>query len=113
MRRTIWFSLCCLVGIAVLASVRALAPLRPQFADSFSAEGSAPLAVKVDKLVGTADELPPGKITVKTVNVVPRSSTTEETGLGSSQKRRPPAYASMRGRTKPTHHKRQVARSRR
>ena len=120
MRRTIWFSLCCLVGIAVLVGIRALSPFvgkdPTKIADSFGAEDPAPLVVKVDKLVGTADELPPDKITVKTVKVVPQSPVKQETGLVASQKHWRPVYASMRDRARHAtrhHKKRPTYRSRR
>jgi hypothetical protein len=101
MRRTVWFSLFCLVGVAVLASVRALSPIAAndvtKITDSFDFEDATPPARKTDRLVAAEDELPPDKVTIKTVKVVvPRSPATEEIGSGVSRKRS--SYASVRGR---------------
>jgi hypothetical protein len=102
MRRTIWFSLFCLIGIAVLASVRALSPFGskdvPKIPDWFEDEGIATLA-KADKLVDNEDELRPDKVTVKTVKIFVQPPTPEETDPGVSKKHWRPAYARMRDRT--------------
>jgi hypothetical protein len=101
MRRTIWFSLFCLVGLTVLASVRALSPFAakdaPKIPDWFEDEGIASLA-KADKLVNNEDELRPGKVTVKTVKIFVQPPAPEEPDPGVSKKRWRPAYAKMRSR---------------
>lgn len=103
MRRTVWFSLFCMIGLALLVSVRALAPFAAKTTsktpDSFAVE-EAPLAVKSDRLVVADDEPAPDKATVKTVKVAPPPSTDKRgAGLAASQK----SFASMRGRA---HHHR-------
>ena len=105
MRRTVWFSLFCMIGLALLVSVRALSPfagkLTPKTPDSFAEEYTTPLAVKSDRLVGADNEIAPDKATVKTVKVTfPPSVAKENAGLAAAQK----SYASMRGRA---HHHRQ------
>ncbi len=99
-RRTVWFSLFCLIGLALLVSVRALAPFAgkatPKTPDSFNAEDTSPLAVKSDRLVAVGDEVVPDKTTIKTVKVLfPPSAAKEAAGSGAPQQS---AYASMRGR---------------
>lgn len=101
MRRTVWFSLCCMIGLALLVSGRALAPFAAKTTsktpDSFAVE-EAPLAIKSDRLVVAAPAS--DKATVKTVKVaVPPSTDKQEAGLAVAQK----SYASMRGRA---HHHR-------
>lgn len=103
MRRTVWFSLVCLIGLALLVSVRALAPFAgkaaPKTTDSFDAGGTSALAVKSDRLVAVGDEVVPDKATIKTVKVVlPPSAAKQVAGLIAPQKSVRPAYASMRGR---------------
>ncbi len=105
MRRTVWFSLFCMIGLALLVSVRALAPFAgkgtPKTPDSFAADDVPPLAIKSDRLVAADDEILPDKATVKTVKVTfPPSVAKENAGLAAAQK----SYASMRGRA---HHHRQ------
>jgi hypothetical protein len=100
MRRTVWFSLVCLVGLALLVSVRALAPFAgkatPKTPDSFDAEDTSPLAVKSDRLVAVDDEVVPDKATIKTVKVAfPAPAAKEDAGVVAPQRS---AYASMRGR---------------
>ena len=104
MRRTVWFSLFCMIGLALLVSVRALSPFAgkatPKTSDSFATEDT-PLAVKSDRLVAADDEIVPDKATVKTVKVaLPPSAAKEGISLVAAQK----SYASMRGRA---HHHRQ------
>jgi hypothetical protein len=103
MRRTVWFSVFCMIGLALLVSGRALAPFAGKVAsktpDSFAAEG-LPLAVKSDRLVAADDDVVPDKATVKTVKVAfPPSAAREEINLAAAKK----SYASMRGRA---HHHR-------
>jgi hypothetical protein len=106
MRRTVWFSLVCLIGLALLVSVRALAPFAskaaPKIPDSFDTEDTSPLAVKSDRLVAADDEVVPDKATIKTVKVVfPASAPKEDARVVAPQRS---AYASMRGRHHhPTH----------
>ena len=100
-RRTVWFSLFCLIGLALLISVRALSPFAgkatPKTPDSF--EDASPLAVKSDRLPAVGDEVVPDKATIKTVKVVfPAPAAKEDAGLVASQKSWRPSYASMRGR---------------
>ena len=109
MRRTVWFSLFCMVGLALLVSVRALSPLAgkltPKTPDSFAAEETMPLAVKSDRLVGADDEMAPDKATVKTVKVAfPPPAAREGSGLVAAQKTWRPTYASMRGRAHANRH---------
>jgi hypothetical protein len=99
MRRTVWFSLVCLIGLALLVSVRALSPFAskatPKPPDSFDTEDTSPLAIKSDRLVAADDEIVPDKTTIKTVKVVlPASAPKEEARLVAPQRS---AYASMRG----------------
>jgi hypothetical protein len=72
MRRTVWFSLFCMIGLALLVSVRALSPFAgkatPKTPDSFATEDT-PLAIKSDRLVAADDEIVPDRATVKTVKV--------------------------------------------
>lgn len=100
MRRTIWLSLFCLVGLAILASVRALSPFAvkdvPKIPDNFDDEGAAPLALKTDKLVDNEDELRSDKVTIKSVKIFVRPPTPEEATPGVSKKRWRPAYGRMR-----------------
>jgi hypothetical protein len=102
MRRTIWFSLFCLVGIALLASVRALTPFagrnEPKIPDSFDVEDASPLAPKTDKLVDSEREFQPDKVTVKTVKIFVQPPTPEDTSSGITKERWRPTYARLRGR---------------
>ena len=100
MRRTVWFSLVCLIGLALLVSVRALSPFAskatPKTPDSFDIEDTSPLAIKSDRLVAAGDEIVPDKTTIKTVKVVfPASAPKEDARFVAPQRS---AYASMRGR---------------
>lgn len=100
MRRTVWFSLVCLIGLALLVSVRALAPFAgkatPKTPDSFDVEDISPLAIKSDRLVAVDDGVVPDKATIKTVKVVlPASAAKEVARLAVPQRS---AYASLRGR---------------
>jgi hypothetical protein len=100
MRRTVWFSLVCLIGLALLVSVRALSPFAskatPKTPDSFDVEDTSPLAIKSDRLVAADDAVVPDKTTIKTVKVVfPSSAAKEDARLVPPQRS---AYASMRGR---------------
>lgn len=100
MRRTVWFSLVCLIGLALLVSVRALSPFAskatPKTPDSFDTEDTSPLAIKSDRLLAADDEVVPDKTTIKTVKVVfPASPAKEDARLVPPQRS---AYASMRGR---------------
>ena len=104
MRRTVWFSLFCMIGLALLVSVRALSPFAgkgtPKTPESFEAEDATPLATKSDRLVAVDDETVPDKATVKTVKVAfPPSAAKEEIRLVAAKK----SYARMRGRA---HHHR-------
>ena len=104
MRRTFWFSLLCMIGLALLVSVRALAPfatkVAPKTPDSFAAEDMAPLAVKSDRLVAADDAVVTDKAMVKTVRVAfPPPAAKEAISLAAAKK----SYASMRGRA---HHHR-------
>lgn len=104
MRRTVWFSLLCLVGLALLVGARALSPFAgkatPKTPDSFEAEDAPPLAVKSDRLLAADDQIAPEKATVKTVKVaLAEPAAREETSLAAPRK----SYASMRGRA---HHHR-------
>jgi hypothetical protein len=97
-RRTVWFSLFCLVGLALLVSVRALSPFAgkatPKTPDSFDAQDTSALAIKSDRLVAVDDV--PDKATVKTVKVTfPPPAAKDEAGSAVPQRS---AYASMRGR---------------
>jgi hypothetical protein len=97
MRRTVWFSLVCMIGLALLVSVRALSQFAgkaiPKTPDSFATEDT-PLAVKSDRLVAADDEIVPDKATVKTVKIAfPPSTAKEDPGLVAPRK----SYASMRG----------------
>src|SRR5437660_84501 len=99
-RRTVWFSLVCLIGLALLVSLRALAPFAgratAKISDSFEADGSSPLAVKTDRLVSGDDAVVPDKTMIKTVKVVlPPPPAKQEAGPNGPQRS---AYASMRGR---------------
>jgi len=100
MRRTVWFSLVCLIGLALLVSVRALAPFAgkapPKTPDSFDAEDTSPLAIKSDRLVAVDDEVVPDKTTIKTVKVVVPAPAAKQ-GAGPVPPQRS-AYASMRAR---------------
>ena len=98
MRRTVWFSLFCMIGLALLVSVRALAPFAgkgtPKTPDSFATDDVPPLAIKSDRLVAADDEIVPDKATVKTVKIAfPPSTAKEDPGLVAPRK----SYASMRG----------------
>ena len=79
MRRTIWLSLFCLVGLAILASVRALSLFAvkdvPKIPDNFDHEGAAPLALKTDKLVDNEEELRSDKVTIKSIKIFVRPPT--------------------------------------
>ena len=102
-RRTVWFSLFYLVGLALLVSVRALSPFAgkatPKIPDSFETEDASPLAVKSDRLIAVDDEVLPDKTTIKTVKVAfPPPAAKEDAGLVAPQKSWRPSYASMRGR---------------
>jgi hypothetical protein len=103
-RRTVWFSLFCLVGLALLVSVQALSPFAgkatPKTPDSFDAEDTSPLAIKSDRLLAVDDEVVPNKAAaIKTVKVAfPSSTAKEDAGLVAPQKSWRPTYASMRGR---------------
>jgi hypothetical protein len=104
MRRTFWFSLLCMIGLALLVSVRALAPfaarITPKTPDSFAAEDMTPLAVKSDRLIAADDAVVTDKATVKTVKVAfPPPAAKEAISLAAAKK----SYASMRGRA---HHHR-------
>jgi hypothetical protein len=99
-RRTVWFSLLCLIGLALLVSVRALSPFAskaaPKTPDSFEAEETSPLAAKSDRLVGADEEVVPEKTAVKTVKVVfPSPAAKQDAGSVTPQRS---AYASMRNR---------------
>jgi len=63
-----------MIGLALLVSVRALAPFAgkgtPKTPDSFAADDVPPLAIKSDRLVAADDEVLPDKATVKTVPAV-------------------------------------------
>jgi len=100
-RRTVWFSLFCLIGLALLVSVRALAPFAgkaaPKTPDSFDAEDTSSLAIKSDRLVAVGDDVFPDKATIKTVKVLFASSAAKE-AAGLVAPRKSSAYASMRGR---------------
>lgn len=96
-RRTVWFSLFCMIGLALLVSVRALSPFAgkatPKTPDSFATEDTPP-AVKSDRLVAADDEIVPDKATVKTVKIAfPPAAAKEDPGLVAPRK----SYASMRG----------------
>lgn len=112
MRRTVWFSLFCMVGLALLVSVRALAPfagrLTHKIPDSFAAEEDVtPLAIKSDRLVAADDGIAPDKATVKIVKVtLPPPAAREEVSLAAAKK----SYASLRGRA---HHHRHYKKKRR
>jgi len=97
-RRTVWFSLVCLIGLALLVSVRALSPFAgkatPKTQDSFDPEDISPLAVKSDRLVSIDDEVVPDKTAIKTVKVAFLAPAAKE-GVVAPQRS---AYASMRGR---------------
>jgi hypothetical protein len=100
-RRTVWFSLVCLVGLALLVSVRALSPFAskatPKIPDSFEAEEISPVAAKSDRLVAIDEDIVPDKTAIKTVKVAfPASAAKEAAGSAAPQRT---AYASMRGRT--------------
>lgn len=101
MRRTIWFSLFCLTGVAVLALVQVLSPLvhnhESLTACSIETEGAAAPAAKTDKLV-TADELVPDKVTVKTTKIVITPPVAKENGPVVSKRHARRAYARMRTR---------------
>jgi hypothetical protein len=104
MRRTVWFSLFCMIGLALLVSVRALSPFAgkatPKTPDSFAAEDT-PFAIKSDRLVAADDEIVPDKVTIKTVKIAfPPSAAKQEISPVAAKK----SYASMRGRA---HHHRQ------
>ena len=104
MRRTVWFSLFCMIGLALLVSVRSLSQFAgkatPKTPDSLATEDT-PVAIKSDRLVAADDEIVPDKATVKTVKIAfPPSAAKQEIRLVAAQK----SYASMRGRA---HHHRQ------
>jgi hypothetical protein len=105
-RRTVWFSLFCLIALTLLVSVKALAPFAgkatPKTPDSFVAEDISPLAVKSDRLLAAGDEIVPEKTAIKTVKVIfPPPALKENAGPAAPQRS---AYASMRGRShKATH----------
>jgi len=118
MRRTVWFSLFCMIGLALLVSVRALSPLAgkltPKTPDSFAEENKTPLAVKSDRLVGADNEIAPDKATVKTVKVAfPPPAASKDAGLVAAQKKWRPTYASMRGRAHANRHYKKRHRHRR
>jgi hypothetical protein len=118
MRRTIWFSLFCLIGLAALVGVRALSPFAgqsapPKIPDSFDEEDTSRVALKTDNLVDDEDGLRPDKVTVKTLKIFVQPPTPEGTNPAASKKWRP-VYARMRGRTHhATHHHRKRIGSRR
>ena len=62
-----------MIGLALLVSVRALAPfaakITPKTPDSFAAEDMTPLAVKSDRLIAADDAVVTDKATVKIVKV--------------------------------------------
>jgi len=98
-RRTVWFSLVCLIGLALLVSVRALSPFASKATtktpDSFEAEDTSPLAAKSDRLLAADEGVVPDKTAIKTVKVVfPAPAAKEAAGSATPQRS---AYASMRG----------------
>ena len=97
-RRTVWFSLFCLIALTLLVSVKALSPFAgkatPKTPDSFVAEDTSPPAVKSDRLVAAGDEIVPEKTAIKTVKVIFPPPALQETA--SSAKPQRSAYASMR-----------------
>ena len=99
-RRTVWFSLFCLIALTLLVSVKALSPfagkVTPKTPDSFVAEDTAPLAVKSDRLPAAGDEIVPEKTAIKTVKVTFPPPAAKEAASSSAPQRT--AYASMRSR---------------
>jgi hypothetical protein len=116
MRRTIWFSLFCLVALAVLIGVRAFSPFASKDAkvpDSLEDEDIVSLA-KTDKLIDNEDELRPDKVTVKTVKILVPPPPAKETSPYLTKEHWRPAYARMRDKTHhATHHHRMRILSRR
>ena len=99
-RRTVWFSLFCLIALTLLVSVKALSPFAGKATsktpDSFVAEDTAPPAVKSDRLIAAGDDIVPDKTTVKTVKVIFPPPALQESASPATPQRS--AYASMRGR---------------
>lgn len=106
-RRTVWFSLFCLIALTLLVSVKALSPFAgratPKTPDSFVAEDTSPLAVKSDRLPAAGDETVPEKIAIKTVKVVFPPPALKENASSATPQRS--AYASMRSRSHKAAHR--------
>ena len=105
-RRTVWFSLFCLIALTLLVSVKALSPFAgratPKTPDSFVAEDTSLPAVKSDRLPAAGDEIVPEKTAIKTVKVVFPPPALKENASPAAPQRS--AYASMRSRShKATH----------
>jgi hypothetical protein len=105
MIRTVWLALICLISIAVIASVKLVSTPAGKGAskvvEPFDYISSAPLAVKTDKLVTSdIDDAPPDKLVVRTLKIVPQSTTETvvENAASTAQKHSGAAFAKLRGR---------------
>jgi hypothetical protein len=105
MRRTIWFSLACLICLAATVGLRALllaSKPSPKIPETFDTDASISLAVKTDKLFNPEEGRPAERVTVQTTKILP-SSTKEEVVAPANLR---PTYAEMRARSHHRHHRR-------
>ncbi len=93
MRRTIWFSLTCpigLVGLVSVRSIRMLASNTPiKISDDFQFERELPAAMKTDKLSDSESQGQREKVAVQTVKIAPESPPAKEAPETSKQQRSP------------------------
>jgi len=116
MRRTIWFSLICLIGLVGLISVRSLGILGSKnpvkISDDYESDHELPLAIKTDKLPDNEVPVQSDKVAVQTVKIVPEPPVSE-VAPEVSKERGSSAYARLRTHRHRGGHRHMRSRSRR
>jgi hypothetical protein len=109
MIRTVWLALICLIGLAMVASVKLISrPVGDSNAEPF-VEDSVPPAIKTDRLSPSDVDDDPllRNVAVQTIKIVPQASKEVIAGKAAQGVQRS-AFAELRGRRHraPRHHKR-------